>query len=123
MYIDPETVTSPKSKVRNVRVLFDTGRVDCSWSLARLVYGDEECIGIRWNGNDKDSKKGVPLANAHPVWFILPKEIEDAVESKILELNEKREAELLAGYRELAADREQEAEAEEWSEGLIGDAY
>lgn len=123
MYIDPETVTSPKSKVRNVRVLFDTGRVDCSWSLARLVYGDEECIGIRWNGNDKDSKKGVPLANAHPVWFILPKEIEDAVESKILELNEKRETELLAGYRELAADREQEAEAEEWSEGLIGDAY
>jgi prevent-host-death family protein len=29
---------------------------------------------------------------------------------------------LLAGYREMAADREREAEAQEWSEGLITDA-
>jgi hypothetical protein len=123
MYIDPETVTSPKNKVRNVRVLFDRGPVDYSWSLARLVYRDEEHIGIRWNGDDKDSKKGVPLANAHPVWFILPKEIEEAVESTIHKLKEKHEAELLEGYRQLAADEGQEAEAEEWSEGLIGDAY
>lgn len=27
-----------------------------------------------------------------------------------------------AGYRAMAADREREAEAENWSEGLIGDA-
>jgi hypothetical protein len=30
---------------------------------------------------------------------------------------------LLDGYRQMAADQEQEAEAEEWTEGLIGDAY
>jgi hypothetical protein len=123
MYIDPETVTSPKNKVKNLRVLFDRGPVDYSWSLARLVYGDEERIGIRWNGDNKESKKGVPLANAHPVWFILPKEIEEAVESTIGKLDNEREAELLEGYRQLAADQEQEVEAEEWSEGLIGDAY
>jgi hypothetical protein len=29
----------------------------------------------------------------------------------------------LEGYRMMAADQEQEVEAEEWSEGLIGDAY
>jgi hypothetical protein len=66
---------------------------------------------------------GVPLANAHPVWFILPKEIEVTVESTIHKLNERHEAELLEGYRQLAADEGQEADAEEWSEGLIGDAY
>jgi len=31
-------------------------------------------------------------------------------------------ADLEAGYREMAADREREAEAEEWCEGLIEDA-
>jgi hypothetical protein len=33
-----------------------------------------------------------------------------------------RQSELLAGYREMANDQEQEAEALEWCEGLIGDA-
>jgi hypothetical protein len=33
------------------------------------------------------------------------------------------EASLLDGYRQMAADEEQEAEAEEWTEGLIGDSY
>jgi hypothetical protein len=27
------------------------------------------------------------------------------------------------GYRQMAADREQEAEAEEWTEALVGDAF
>ena len=123
MYIDPKTVISPKNKVRKLKVLFDRGPVDHSWSIARLTYDNQECIGIRWNGDDKESKKGVPLANAHPVWFILPKEIEKAVENKALELNGRREDELLEGYRQMAADQEREAEAEEWTEGMIGDAY
>jgi hypothetical protein len=33
------------------------------------------------------------------------------------------DAELLEGYRMMAADRAQETEAEEWTEGLVGDAY
>ena len=122
MYIDPQTVLSPKNKVRDVEILFDQGPVDSSWSIARLTYGPEERIGIRWNG-DHESKKGVPLANAHPVWFILPKELSEAVEGKARELSNNRESELLEGYRQQAADEEQEAEAEEWTEGLIGDAY
>jgi hypothetical protein len=32
-------------------------------------------------------------------------------------------ASLAEGYRQMAADQEQEAEAEKWVEGLIGDAY
>ena len=122
MYIDPQTVISPKNKVRDVEVLYDRGPVDYSWSIARLIYGPEERIGIRWNG-DNESKKGVPLANAHPVWFILPKELAGAVKAKVEELNDNREAALLESYRLMAADHERETEAEEWVEGLIGDAY
>ena len=33
------------------------------------------------------------------------------------------EADLDAGYRAMAADKEHEAEALEWSEALIGDAF
>jgi hypothetical protein len=123
MYVDPNSVVSPKNKVSHVKVLFDRGPVDYSWSVAKLTYGGNECIGIRWNGDSKESKKGVPLANAHPVWFILPKEIASVIEEKVGELNGDREAKLLDGYRQMAADQEQEAEAEEWTEGLIGDAY
>jgi hypothetical protein len=32
-------------------------------------------------------------------------------------------ADLEAGYREMAADHEREADAEEWCEGLVEDAY
>lgn len=37
-------------------------------------------------------------------------------------LNNSQEGSLPAGYREMAAEREREAEALEWCEGLIGDA-
>ena len=123
MYIDPHTVLSPKNKVSHVKILFDRGPVDHIWSVAELTYDGNKCIGIRWNGDSKESKKGVPLANAHPVWFILPREIAPVIKEKVGELNGERNAELLEGYRQMAADQEQEAEAEEWAEGLIGDAY
>jgi len=123
MYIDPKTVISPKNKVSGLKILYDRGPVDNSWSIAKLTYDGNECIGIRWNGDSKESKKGVPLANAHPVWFILPNEIAGAIEKTVEELNGEREARLLDGYRQMAVDQEQEAEAEEWAEGLIVDAY
>jgi hypothetical protein len=121
MYIDPQTVVSPRNKVSRVKVLFDRGPVDYSWSVARLTYDGQECIGIRWNGDEKESKKGVPLANAHPIWFIVPKEIAGAVEEKVDQLKGKRESDLLEGYRLMATDRARETEAEEWTEALVGD--
>jgi hypothetical protein len=123
MYIDPKTVTSPKNKVRSVEVLFDKGPVDSSWSIAAVEYGDKLRFGIRWNGDEKESKKGVPLANAHPVWFILPEELDDAVRLKVEELKRSEADAMLEGYRQMAADEAQETEAEEWAEELIGDAY
>ncbi|MGA2217057.1 MAG: hypothetical protein ABSG51_03175 [Terracidiphilus sp.] len=125
MYIDPKTVISPKTKVDkdSLDVIFDTGPRDYSWSVARLHYAGEPRIGIRWNGDERESKMGVPTATAHPVWFILPYEIEEAVLEKAKELKRKEAESLLEGYRQMAADQEQEAEAGEWTEGLIGDAY
>jgi hypothetical protein len=63
------------------------------------------------------------ISRGNPAWFILPKEIADAIEVKARELNGNQEAALLDGYRQMAADQEREAEAEGWAEGLIGDAY
>jgi hypothetical protein len=125
MYIDPRTVISPKSKVdkESLDVIFDTGPVDYSWSVARLRYADKLRIGIRWNGDEKESKMGVPTATAHPIWFILPDEIADAVQARVEELRQRDEASLIEDYRLMAEDQEREAEALEWVEGLVGDAY
>jgi hypothetical protein len=122
MYHDPKTVLSPKDRVKSVEVVFDAGPVDASWSVARLNWDDSPVVGIRWNG-DQTSTKGLPQARGNPAWFILPEDIADAVLEKAMELKRKEAESLLDGYRQMAADQEQEAEAEEWTEGLIGDAY
>ena len=122
MYHDPKTVLSPKDRVKSVEVVFDAGPVDASWSVARLNWDDSPVVGIRWNG-DQTSTKGLPQARGNPAWFILPEDIADAVLEKAKELKRKEAESLLDGYRQRAADQEQEAEAEEWTEGLIGDAY
>jgi hypothetical protein len=44
------------------------------------------------------------------------------VREKAEQLSNSQEGGLLAGYREMAADRQREAEAQEWSEGLINDS-
>jgi hypothetical protein len=122
MYHDPKTVLSPKDRVKSVEVVFDAGPVDASWSVARLNWDDSPVVGIRWNG-DQTSTKGLPQARGNPAWFILPEDIADAVLEKAKDLKRKEAESLLDGYRQMAADQEQEAEAEEWTEGLIGDAY
>ena len=122
MYHDPKTVLSPKDRVKSVEVVFDKGPGDASWSVARLNWDDSPVVGIRWNG-DQTSTKGLPQARGNPAWFILPEDIADAVLEKAKELKRREAESLLDGYQQMAADQEQEAEAEEWTEGLIGDAY
>jgi hypothetical protein len=122
MYHDPNTVLSPKEKVKSVEVIFDKGPEDESWSVARLIWGDSPAVGIRWNG-DSRSSIGLPQARGNPTWFILPGDLAEAVLERAKELRRQDAAALLQGYQQMAADQEQEAEAEEWAEGLIGDAY
>lgn len=123
MYHDPSTVLSPKDRVKSVDVIYDTGPTDeGSWSVAQLEWDNSKAVGIRWNG-DSNSSKGLPQARGNPAWFIVPQELEEAVLKAAREANRMRRSELEEGYRMMAADRDRECEAEDWTEGLIGDAY
>jgi hypothetical protein len=53
---------------------------------------------------------------------VVPGEFSALVREQAEQLNNSQEGGLLAGYREMAADQQREAEAHEWSEGLIADA-
>ncbi|MGD0097696.1 MAG: hypothetical protein ABSB60_14480 [Terracidiphilus sp.] len=121
MYHDPKAVLSPKGRVKSVEVIFDKGPEDNSWSVARLNWDNNSAVvGIRWNG-DKESTKGLPQARGNPTWFVVPDELKDAVLNAAQELSRSKQTDLVEGYRLMAADREREAEADEWTEGLIGD--
>ncbi len=120
MYHDPKTVLSPKERVKSVEVIFDKGPVDFSWSVARLKWDDSPVVGIRWNG-DRSSTKGLPQARGNPTWFVVPKELESAVLNAAQEWRRTMQRDLAEGYRLMAADRAREAEAEEWTEALVGD--
>ncbi|MDR3750429.1 MAG: hypothetical protein P4K94_02985 [Terracidiphilus sp.] len=122
MYHDPKTVLSPKERVESVEVIFDKGPVDFSWSVARLKWDGSSVVGIRWNG-DRTSTKGLPQTRGNPTWFVVPNELADAVLNAAREWSRAKQDDLEEGYRLMAADDKQEAEAEEWTEGLIGDAY
>ncbi|MGH9445559.1 MAG: hypothetical protein ACRD3O_07535 [Terriglobia bacterium] len=119
-YIDPETVVSPRNRVRSVRVIYNGG--PGGWSVARVDYDGEECLGFRWNGDEDEPGIGNPQSRGKPTWEILPAELAEVVQERVEKLQDSRYAELRSAYREMAADREREAEAEEWSEALIGDA-
>ena len=122
MYHDPKTVLSPKGRVKSLEVVYDAGPVPGSWSVAEIEWDGSPIVGIRWNG-DENSNKGLPQARGNPAWFILPEDIADAVLEKAQALKRKEAESLLDGYRQMAADQEQEAEAGDWVEGLISDAY
>lgn len=122
MYHDPATVLSPRDKVKSVDVVYDSGPVEGSWSVARITWGDEPAVGIRWNG-DSENRKGTPQARGNPAWFVVPEELQEAVLKAASEAARSRRVALAEGYRLMAQDREREQEAEEWVEGLIGDAY
>lgn len=75
--IDPKTVVSPKSSVRNVSVLWNGGAWDeadpdwSGWSLATLDWDGSPSVGVRWNGHPGDGV-GNPQSRGLPTWMILP---------------------------------------------------
>jgi hypothetical protein len=121
-YIDPCTVISPKKRIEDLRIVYDSGPTEVSWAVAEFIWDSKERVGIRWNGEPDDDGVGTPQARGVPTWFVLPVELAPQVLHRARELASGNEALLTASYREMASDREREAEAEEWTEGLIGDA-
>ena len=106
--------------MKKVDVLYDAGPVDQSWSVAQLEYKGSPAVGIRWNG-DENNNIGTPQARGNPVWFVLPRELERAVRDAVQSTKQARENALANGYQMMAADRERELEADEWTEALVGE--
>lgn len=80
IYPNPENVISPKGSVKDVRVVYDTGVG--GWSMAKLLWNDQEALGIRWNGH-ADNALGNPQSRGIPTWFILPEEVAMLVHRQI----------------------------------------
>jgi hypothetical protein len=120
-YIDPEEVLSPKNKLRSLRLIYDTGRCEGSWSVALLNWDSEERVGLRWNGDSED-KIGNPQSHGNPTWFVLPDELTQVVRQFAEELGHRAEKGLLSGYSEMSQDTKRETDATEWCEGMIESA-
>jgi hypothetical protein len=121
-YIDPAQVNSPKDRVRDVRVVYDAGRTEGSWSVATLKWNEQPRVGLRWNGEEGESGKGNPQSRGNATWFIVPDQLAEEVLQAARRLRQTEETRLAEGYRAMASDREREQEAMDWSEALIGDA-
>jgi len=119
-YVHPEQVLSPKNQVRGViEVIHDPG--ENGMSVARIQWGEEEVIATRWNGNTQQPL-GNPISRGHATWFVVDGYAANSVEQAARQAAEKSPNSLVAKYREMASDAEREHDAEEWTEGLIGDA-
>ena len=119
-YIRPEQVLSPKSCVGGVlEVVHDPG--ENRMSVARILWKEEEKIATRWNGSE-EQPLGNPVSRGHATWFVVDDYAAAKVEEAARTAAEQSPNSLVAKYREMANDSEREREADEWSEGLIGDA-
>jgi|GraSoiStandDraft_39_1057311.scaffolds.fasta_scaffold27730_4 hypothetical protein len=118
-YIEPQTVCAPRASVRAVEIIYNEG--SGKWSVARVNWEDEDRIGIRWNGGDGPGV-GNPQSRGRATWFIVPEPLQQVVLEKVEELSISGPGGLVEKYTEMSNDRAREREAEEWSEGLIGDA-
>src|ERR1019366_4725314 len=122
-YVDPNSGQSPRGLVEDIHVVYDKGPTQFSWSIAQLKWDKRPAVGIRWNGDIDKPGSGQPQSRGNATWFILPDEIADAVISAATALEREKDNELYKSYCEMAADTEREAEAQAWSEALIGDAF
>jgi len=119
-YIGPEEVLSPRKRVgRIIEVIHDPG--ENGMAVARIIWDEEPVVAIRWNGNS-EQPLGNPMSRRQPTWFVVGGYAAASVEQAAREAAERSPNSLVAKYREMASDSEREREAEEWSEGLIGDA-
>ena len=121
-YVEPATVWAPKPSVRSVEILYNSiPGGPGGWSVASIDWEGTEAIGIRWNGGE-GSGIGNPQSRGNATWFILPEDLREVILSKVEDLAMSGPGGLIEGYAAMAKDADGEREAEEWSEGLIGDA-
>jgi hypothetical protein len=90
-------------------------------SVARILWEEKEVVAARWNGDDR-RPLGNPVSRGRATWFVIEDYAAAAIEAAARAAAEQSPNSLIAQYREMANDSRRETEAEEWSEGLIGDA-
>jgi hypothetical protein len=119
-YVRPEEVLSPRKRVGGIlEVIHDPG--ERKMSVARILWDNEPVVAVRWNGNS-EQPLGNPMSRRQPTWFVVDGYAASGVEQAARKAAEDSPNSLIAQYREMSADAEREREAEEWTEGLIGDA-
>ncbi len=119
-YVRPQDVVSPKNRCGGVIEIIHDGDEN-GMSVARILWDGDAVIAARWNGNDAQPL-GNPVSTGHATWFVIGGYAAGQVEEAARRAAEKSPNSLVSRYREMANDVEREREAEEWSEGLIGDA-
>jgi len=119
-YVRPEEALSPKNRMGGVLEVIYAG-VENEMSVARIRWDGDDVIAARWNGDD-NRPLGNPVSRGRATWFVIEEYAAAEVERAARAAAERSPNSLVAKYREMANDTNREREAEEWSEGLIGDA-
>lgn len=84
-YYSAKEVKSPKDLISDVEELYDGGPHKGQYSVAKIKWKGETCVGIRWNVTERELTnidkatgkiicKGEPNSRGYPTWFILPEE-------------------------------------------------
>ena len=74
MIIRPQNVKSPTKHWILIDILVEQQE----WSLALGEWDGGRCLAARWNG-DAERPKGNPVSRGMPTWFVLPREITEAI--------------------------------------------
>lgn len=80
-YRNPKRVNSPIDKINKIDLLYEDKKGGVS--LAKIKWGENEVIGIRWNISMREWNEpqkingnkecvGMPVSRGYPTWFILP---------------------------------------------------
>jgi len=87
VYVNPQLVTSLKGRVKNLKNVHDGGEGE--FSVATMLWDDNDATGVRWNGGDGETFQGLgnPQSRGIPTWFILPEPIAKLVAANIKTLS------------------------------------
>lgn len=83
-YVDPETIGAygaGRTRWEPLEIVYSGG--EGRWSVAEGTYAGRPRLGIRYNGDSSDRRRGYPTGyQGRPVWFIMPSEMEEVVRDK-----------------------------------------
>jgi hypothetical protein len=98
MPVRPQDVKSPKEHW----ILLGVPIEKPDWSLAVGEWDGDRCLAARWNG-DAERPKGNPVSHGMPTWFVLPRELTDALLAS--DLMSEEEKNTVRGYLGIAPVR------------------